>query len=97
MARRWRAKIWPLDDRVLSSACLVVDALFGAGLARDISGSAQAVLETAEKRGLPIVSVDTPSGVHGDSGQILGYAPTAALTVTFFRPKSGHLLYPGRG
>ena len=97
MARRWRAKIWPLDDRVLNSACLVVDALFGAGLARDISGSARAVLETAEKRGLPIVSVDTPSGVHGDSGQILGYAPTAALTVTFFRPKSGHLLYPGRG
>ncbi len=42
------------------------------------------------------MAIDVPSGVHGDSGRILGVAPKAALTVTFFRKKPGHLLVPGR-
>jgi len=97
MAKRWRGKVFPLDVEVLDGAALVVDAIFGAGLARAISGPARAVLRAAEVRGLPITAVDTPSGVQGDSGQVLGYAPQAAMTVTFFRPKTGHLLYSGRG
>ena len=97
MAKRWRGKVFPLDVEVLDGAALVVDAIFGAGLARAVSGPARAVLRAAEVRGLPIIAVDTPSGVQGDSGQVLGYASQAAMTVTFFRPKTGHLLYPGRG
>ncbi len=96
MARRWRGKVMPLGVDVLEGAGLVVDGLFGAGLARAVKGPARAVLVAAADRGLPIIAVDTPSGVHGDSGQVLGYAPQAAMTVTFFRPKAGHLLYPGR-
>jgi NAD(P)H-hydrate epimerase len=97
MAKRWRGRAAPLDEAVLDGAALVVDALFGAGLSRNVSGPARAILRAAAGRGLPIVAVDMPSGVHGDSGRILGHAPQAAMTVTFFRPKSGHLLYPGRG
>ena len=96
MAKRWRGGVLPLSLDVLDGADLVVDALFGAGLAREIDGMPRQVLQEAESRQLPIIAVDTPSGVHGDSGAVLGYAPSATLTVTFFRPKSGHLLYPGR-
>ena len=96
MAKRWRGKVAPLDTGVLDGAALVVDALFGAGLSRAITGAARATLKAAAG-GLPIIAVDIPSGVHGDSGEVLGFAPQAALTVTFFRPKTGHLLYPGRG
>ncbi|MBL6951238.1 MAG: NAD(P)H-hydrate dehydratase [Alphaproteobacteria bacterium] len=97
MAGRWRGRVAPLGSDVLEGAALVVDALFGAGLARPVKGPAKTVLAAAQARKLPIIAVDVPSGVQGDSGQILGFAPQAALTVTFFRPKSGHLLYPGRG
>ncbi|MDP7547660.1 MAG: NAD(P)H-hydrate dehydratase, partial [Alphaproteobacteria bacterium] len=71
--------------------------LFGAGLARPVKGPAKTTLAAAQAQGLAIIAVDMPTGVHGDSGQILGFAPQAAMTVTFFRPKRGHLLYPGRG
>ena len=97
MAKRWRGRVAPLRGDVLDGAALVVDALFGAGLARPVKGPAKTTLAAARAREIPIIAVDVPTGVHGDSGQILGFAPQAAMTVTFFRPKSGHLLYPGRG
>ncbi|GAN67701.1 bifunctional ADP-dependent NAD(P)H-hydrate dehydratase/NAD(P)H-hydrate epimerase [Acetobacter orleanensis] len=74
-------------------ADLVIDALFGAGLSRDLSGLPADLLRAARK----IVAVDIPSGIDGATGQVCGYAPHAALTVTFCRFKPGHLLYPGRG
>lgn len=75
---------------------VVVDALFGAGLARPVGGVHAEALRRAERSGARIVAVDLPSGVSGASGQVLGIAAPAALTVTFFRKKPGHLLYPGR-
>ncbi len=93
-AARWTGAIEALTPALLDDVALVVDAIFGAGLTRDLTG---AVLETiAAADGLPIVAVDVPSGVHGDSGAILGSAPRAEVTVTFFRRKPGHLLLPGR-
>lgn len=96
-AGRWRGPIRPLDDpSLLEHAPLVVDALFGAGLTRPLSGSAGAIIETVIRRSLEVIAIDVPSGVHGDTGAVLGMAPKCRLTVTFFRAKPGHLLLPAR-
>lgn len=85
----------PLGSTCLDGQALVVDALFGAGLTRPLDGVAAEVLAKAQAKGLPIVAVDVPSGVWGDSGISTG-AVHCDLTVTFFRFKPGHLLMPGR-
>jgi hydroxyethylthiazole kinase-like uncharacterized protein yjeF len=95
-AQRWTGAVHPLDPEALDGAELVVDALFGAGLARPVEGVAAQTLDAMNARGIPCVAVDVPSGVHGDTGQVLGTAPRADVTITFFRPKPGHLLLPGR-
>ncbi|MCC7427647.1 MAG: NAD(P)H-hydrate dehydratase [Alphaproteobacteria bacterium] len=95
-ASRWRGAVARLGPDAVRGAGLIVDALFGAGLARPVAGAARATLEAAAASGGPIVAVDLPSGVNGATGAVLGYAAPAALTVTFFRLKPGHLLQPGR-
>jgi NAD(P)H-hydrate epimerase len=94
-AQRWQWAIEPMTPAVLDEAELVVDAIFGAGLSRALEGAAAETLAAAAERGLPIVAIDVPSGVMGDTGEALG-AVAAMLTVTFFRKKPGHLLLPGR-
>src|SRR5437762_11227675 len=95
-AARWTGPAEPLGPAVIADAGLVIDALFGAGLARPIEGVAREVIARLDAAHLPVVAVDVPSGVDGGSGAVLGIAPQAALTVTFFRRKPGHLLLPGR-
>lgn len=97
IAERWKGRVDSLAPGLLDDVGLVVDALFGAGLARDVSGIAADTLTAIGARGIDCVAVDIPSGVHGDTGTVLGVAARAKLTVTFFRRKPGHLLYPGRG
>jgi NAD(P)H-hydrate epimerase len=94
-AALWAGEVEPLAPAVLDGAGLMVDALFGSGLARPLGGAAAAVLQAARAAGLPIVAVDVPSGMAGDSGADMGAVP-CVLTVTFFRKKPGHLLLPGR-
>lgn len=91
----WQGPVAEVTPEVLAGAALVVDALFGAGLSRVLDGSAAAVLAEAQRLGLPIVGVDVPSGVWGDTGAADGAVP-CALTVTFFRAKPAHVLMPGR-
>ena len=93
-AERWGGPVEAADPYLLNGNPLVIDALFGAGLARPLDGMAKAVVEAMDGR--TVVAVDVPSGVHGDSGEVTGAAPQAALTVTFFRRKPGHILLPGR-
>ena len=77
-------------------AALVIDALLGAGLTRPLHGGVLSALRGAQAAGAPIVAVDLPSGLPADTGQPLGYAPQAALTVSFHRKKPAHVLEPGR-
>jgi len=95
-AALWRGPVETLSPALLDGAGLVIDAVFGAGLSRDVDGVARTVLEAASRGGAPIVAVDVPSGLDGADGTVRGFAPPAAVTVTFFRKKPGHLLLPGR-
>src|SRR4051812_27983836 len=95
-AADWRG---PVGDHAAlrpDEADLIVDALFGAGLSRDLDGAARTAVKRINAAGRPILAVDIPSGVDGDTGQVRGAAVRAARTVTFARRKPGHLLLPGR-
>jgi hydroxyethylthiazole kinase-like uncharacterized protein yjeF len=93
-AAGWRGPMAPFGPAAVARAALVIDAVFGAGLARDIDGPAAEALRACAGR--PVVAIDVPSGIDGATGQVRGVAPQAAATVTFFRLKPGHLLLPGR-
>jgi len=95
-AARWRGETLPLSAAV-RSADLVVDALFGAGLSRPLEGAALSRAQASHRTSTPVVAIDVPSGLDGDSGKVRGEAAfKAALTVTFHRRKIAHALEPGR-
>jgi len=94
-AERWRAAVETLAPEALGDAELVVDAIFGSGLSRALDANVAQTLAAAARRKLPLIAVDVPSGVMGDSGEALG-AVAAECTVTFARKKPGHALLPGR-
>ena len=79
------------------TAC-AVDAVFGTGLSRPVTGAAACLCRLMEEvctGGIPVIAVDIPSGLHGETGNVLGAAARATETVTFHRPKTG--LYLGAG
>ncbi len=86
-----------LDDFEPAADGLVIDALFGAGLSKPLAGIYAAAIDRVAASGATVLAVDLPSGISGDSGAALGSAVKAVVSVTFFRKKPGHLLYPGRG
>lgn len=99
-AERWRGEVETVEagrlGRALAEARVVVDALYGAGLARPLEGAARALVEQVNAARRPVIAVDLPSGVDGATGRVMGAAIEAELSVTFFRMKPGHLLLPGR-
>ena len=81
---------------VLQGTAVIVDALFGIGLAKEISGVHADAVHLMNSSGKPVVAVDIPSGIDASSGRILGVAVKAAITVTFAFAKLGHVVYPGK-
>ena len=75
---------------------LVVDSIFGIGLSRPVQSDIADFFNALNESRLPCVAMDIPSGVHADTGEIMGAAPMCEMTVTFCRPKIGHYLYPGK-
>jgi ADP-dependent NAD(P)H-hydrate dehydratase / NAD(P)H-hydrate epimerase len=94
-ATHWNGGIESIAPSAIEGAALVVDALFGSGLSRRLDSQLVATLAAVTRCGLPLVAVDVPSGVMGDTGESVGAAP-AICTVTFARKKPGHVLLPGR-
>lgn len=95
-APTWQALTPASLKKGLSEADLVIDALFGAGLDRPLEGGMAKLAEMVNAGGVPVLAVDLPSGVNGADGSAGGGAIQAARSVTFFRLKPGHLLFPGR-
>ncbi|MDY6826115.1 MAG: NAD(P)H-hydrate dehydratase [Bacillota bacterium] len=79
----------------LSRADLVVDALLGIGTDREISGMLAEIINAVNGCGKPVLSVDIPSGVHADSGAVMGCAVKARWTITCACPKLGLFFPPG--
>ncbi|MGV7031290.1 NAD(P)H-hydrate dehydratase [Methylobacterium symbioticum] len=95
-AAAWAGRVREGVPETLPPCSLVIDALFGAGLSRDLDGEARALVERVNASGLPVLAVDVPSGLDGDTGAVRGAAIRATETVTFVAFKPGHLLQPGR-
>lgn len=74
---------------------VLIDGLFGIGLTRKVTGVYAELIDAMNESGIPVVSVDIPSGIDSDSGKIAGTAVKAWVTVTFGRKKTGQIFYPG--
>jgi hydroxyethylthiazole kinase-like uncharacterized protein yjeF len=95
-AASWSGKIQLFGADAFSNCDLIIDALFGAGLTRDLSGEARQAVEAINAADVPVVAADLPSGIDGASGKVRGVAVRATHTVTFCRMRPAHLLMPGR-
>ena len=88
----------PLRDALdLEDAALVLDAVFGTGLQREVREPFRAVLETIRDAGCPVLAVDLPSGLDADTGAVLGVCVRADVTATMVAPKTGFLIGEGPG
>ncbi len=95
-ARGWKHPLLPFTPQAIGKPALIIDALFGAGLNRTVTGEAHDMIAAINANGAPVIAVDLPSGINGTSAAVMGIAVRARETVTFFRKKPAHLLLPGR-
>lgn len=96
MADLYEGEVSAFSPQAIAESGLIVDAIFGAGLSRDITGDVLDVVNAINASPAPVLSVDVPTGIDADTGAVRGVAINAMRTVTFFTKKPGHLLFPGR-
>ncbi|GLQ07154.1 NAD(P)H-hydrate dehydratase [Sneathiella chinensis] len=96
MFGQWDGDTKAFDAVSLDGISLVVDALFGAGFRGDLPEDVKGLFHEIAARGLSVVAVDVPSGMNGTTGWVAEGTQRAEMTVSFFRPKVGHMLLPGR-
>ncbi|MBA8880823.1 NAD(P)H-hydrate dehydratase [Phyllobacterium myrsinacearum] len=94
--RDCRVKAAPLSSFKPEAGSVVIDALFGAGLNKPVTGKAAGAIERSNAAAVTRIAIDVPSGLDGTTGIPLGAVFKADCTITFFRKKPTHLLYPGR-
>jgi ADP-dependent NAD(P)H-hydrate dehydratase / NAD(P)H-hydrate epimerase len=82
-------------QKALKETDVVVDAMLGTGLSGEVKGIYKKAIELINKSGKKVVSVDIPSGINGDTGEIMGTAVKSYITVTFGLPKVGEINFPG--
>lgn len=95
-AKQLNVDIQPFDATLLQGADLIIDALFGTGLDRAITGHYQNIIETTNELSVPVLSLDVPSGINATTGSILGCAIQATHTITFIGNKPGLLMHQGQ-
>jgi len=81
--------VMPWSGDLDAEAQLIVDGLLGSGLEREVSGDFGAAVAAVNAHSAPVLALDIPTGVHGDSGHVLGAAVRADLTITFVGLKAG--------
>tara|TARA_Y100000310_G_scaffold203149_1_gene203402 strand:- start:773 stop:2242 length:1470 start_codon:yes stop_codon:yes gene_type:complete len=94
--KEFKGELKQIDFFKLQNNALIVDALFGIGLKRNIKGILSKIFRKINKSKNPVVSIDIPSGVCSNTGKILGNAVKANFTVTFHRKKMGHVIGFGK-
>lgn len=98
-ADTWRAAggdVHPFAVETLRDGDVLVDALFGTGLERPLEGDWRAIIDAINATGRPVLALDIPSGLHADTGRVLGGAVRAAVTITFIGLKAGLFTAHGR-
>ncbi len=92
----WGGSAESFSLRLLKDKPFIIDAIFGIGLSKNITGHARDLMEKVNELGLPVVAVDIPSGIDADTGEAKGSAMKCLFTVSFFMGKPGLFLLPGK-
>ena len=95
-AGRFAGEVVAATPSVFAGAGLIVDGLFGAGFRPPVSAEAGRLIQALNRSGAPVLTIDLPSGLSGDGAAADGPVVQASESVTFFRLKPAHLLFPGR-
>ncbi len=90
-----RSRVRFVESPKFDEYTLIIDALFGTGLTRALDGAMLDIVKRINASGAKVIAVDIPSGVDATSGQVLGEAVNADMTVSFAYTKLGQVLYPG--
>ena len=96
MVGQYAGPVHFVDDGIPELRGVLIDALFGIGLSRPVTGQTARLIESANKADACRIAIDVASGVCADRGVVMGTAINADLTVTFHSSKPGHWVYPGR-